>query len=316
MKNSHSMNATTEAARRGFCRAIASNFLSLLLVLMLSGVAHAQFTTSTNNNQITITKYEGPDGAVSIPGTINDLPVTSIGDRVFNGCKGLTSVRIPNSVTSIGDNAFNNCTSLTSVTVEASNPAFSSVDGVLFNKNQTTLIQCPEGKAGSYVIPNSVTSIGKLAFSGCKNLTSVTIPNSVTSIGNAAFWFCKGLTSVTIPNSVTNIRELTFSHCTSLASVTIPNSVTDIWGLAFSGCTSLTSVTIPDSVTGISGNAFSFCKSLTSAVFMGKAPIMGAHVFDKAAPDFKISYSEGAKGFSSPKWEEYPSQMMKAAKPK
>ena len=112
--------------------------------------------------------------------------------------------------------------------MDALNSAYSSVDGVLFNKSQTTLIQYPGGKAGSYTIPNSVTSIGFAAFAGCTSLTSVTIPNSVTSIGGYAFSGCTSLTSVTIPNSVTSIGDATFSGCTSLTSVTIPNSVTSI----------------------------------------------------------------------------------------
>ena len=117
--------------------------------------------------------------SVTIPNS-----VTSIGDCAFSGCTSLTSVTIPNSVTSIGDWAFSGCTSLTAITVDALNSVYSSVDGVLFNKSQTTLIQYPGGKAGSYTIPNSVTSIGDGAFSGCTSLTSVTIPNSVTSIGD------------------------------------------------------------------------------------------------------------------------------------
>ena len=116
-------------------------------------------------------------------------------------------------------------------------------------------------------IPNSVTSIGGGAFSGCTGLTSITIPNSVTSIGGDAFSGCTGLTSVTIPNSVTSIGNYAFSGCTGLTSITIPNSVTSIGGGAFSGCTGLTSVTIPNSVTSIDNYAFRNCSRLASVIF-------------------------------------------------
>ena len=269
--------------------AFAARPLLLLLLLALPAAVQAQFTYTTKNGAITITGYDcsSGGGAVTIPSTINGLPVTSIGDNAFNSCTSLTSVTIGNNVTSIGDWAFYNCTSLTSVTipnsvtrigyyafshctsliamtVEALNSFYCSVDGVLFDKSQTTLIQYPGGKAGSYTIPNSVTSIGYRAFYGCTSLTSVTIPNSVTTIWNEAFSGCTSLISVTIPNSVTSIWDRAFYGCTSLTSVTIGNSVTSIGGDTFNGCTSLTSVTIPNSVTSIAGGPFEGCTSLSA----------------------------------------------------
>ena len=191
--------------------------------------------------------------------------VTSIGISAFYNCHNLTSVTIPNSVTSIGEYAFFRCDALTSINVDVNNPNYCSIDGVLFDKNQTTLIKYPRGKQGaSYIIPNSVTSIGDDAFYGCDALTSVTIPNSVTSIGNSTFESCDKLTSVTIPNSVTSIGNSAFKNCKKLTSITIPNSVTSIRVNAFYGCSSLTSVTIPNSVTSIGEYAFSLCNKLTS----------------------------------------------------
>ena len=168
--------------------------------------------------------------------------VTSIGYSAFDSCTSLTSVTIPNSVTSIGVGAFTLCTSLTGIWVAEGNSHYSSdASGVLFNKDKTTLVQCP-GAFAAYTIPDSVTIIGDSAFSHCTSLTSVTIPDSVTSIGNRAFADCTSLTSVTIPNSVTIIGDSAFSNCTSLTSVTIPDSVTSIGGSAFSHCDNLTDV--------------------------------------------------------------------------
>ena len=167
--------------------------------------------------------------------------VKSIGEYAFGGCSGLTSVTIPNSVTSIGQSAFVNCSGLTSITVESGNTVYDSrenCNAIILTSTNELIVGCK-----NTVIPNSVTSIGQGAFSGCSGLTSLTIPNSVTSIGDGAFSFCSGLTSITIPNSVTSIGWIVFKMCTALTSVTIPNSVTSIGEEAFFRCSSLTSVT-------------------------------------------------------------------------
>ncbi len=185
--------------------------------------------------------------------------VTSIGSSAFSDCSKLRSITIPNSVTSIGAWAFNGCTGLTAINVAMENQNYVSPDGVLYNKDKTTIICYPAGKKGNnYKIPDGVTEIGSIAFSRCSSLTSVTIPNSVTSIGSGAFNGCTSLTRVTIPNSVTKIGWNAFSDCTSLTSITIPNSVISIDWYAFRGCTSLKSITIPNSVTSIGKNAFGY----------------------------------------------------------
>ena len=165
--------------------------------------------------------------------------VTSIGEYAFMNSSFLTSVTIPNSVTFIGDEAFS-CSSLENINVDSENDNYSSIDGILYNKDVTNLICCPSAKT-SVTIPHSVTSISEEAFSGC-DLTSVTIPNSVTSIGDNAFRACSRLTSVTIPNSVTSIGNSTFRDCSRLTSVTIPNSVTSIGYNAFYYCVSLKAI--------------------------------------------------------------------------
>jgi hypothetical protein len=163
--------------------------------------------------------------------------------------------------------------------VDASNPAYSSTNGVLFDKAKATLLQFPGGLGGSYPIPNSVTSIMEFAFDYCTRLTSVTIPSSVTSIGGGVFQECTRLTSVTIPNSVTNIGDNAFYDCSSLTSVTIPNSVTSVGDSAFEFCTSLTSVAIGNSVTNIGDEAFENCISLTSVIIPNSVTSIGVEAF-------------------------------------
>jgi hypothetical protein len=196
--------------------------------------------------------------------------VTSIGNGAFFDCSSLTCITIPNSVTSIGEYAFHGCNSLTYITVNRSNEHYTSMDGILYNKNKTRLVCYPAGiNQSSFAIPSDVTSIGDGAFSGCSSLTRITIPNCATSIGDGAFSGCSSLTSINIPDSVTSIGNGAFFDCSSLTRITIPDSVTSIGDGAFSGCSSLTSITIPNSVTSIGDDAFSHCRSLDTVYYPG-----------------------------------------------
>ncbi len=212
-------------------------------------------------NSLTRMNILGSIGRIGV-----NLPnsVISIGEKAFYYCSSLTSITMPNSVTSVGDGAFSDCNKLTKIEVDENNENYKSIDGSLYSKDGTVLIQYATGKNEANVtIPNSVTSIGAYAFYSYYKLTSVTIPDSVTSIGYYAFSYCNRLTSVTIPDSVTSIGYYAFYYCNKLTSVTIPDSVIYIGDHAFYRCDSLTSVTIGESVESIGESAFHGCTSLT-----------------------------------------------------
>ncbi|MDE6426810.1 MAG: leucine-rich repeat protein [Ruminococcus sp.] len=260
-------DSVTNIENGAFCQCY-----SLASVTIPDGVTNiGEFAFSMCHNLTSITI---PESVISIGHrafqSCNGLTSITIQNGVkniemcaFTSCNGLTSVTIPESVTYISSTAFSNCDNLTEINVSENNNNYVSVNGVLFNKNKTTLIEYPIGKKNTaYVIPNSVKSISSYAFSKCDYLTSVTIPNSVTSIGYRTFDNCHSLISITIPNSVTTISDMTFYNCKSLTSVTIPDSVTSIGEDAFRFCTELTSITIPDSVTSIGYETFDSCEKL------------------------------------------------------
>ena len=145
--------------------------------------------------------------------------VVSIGAGAFKFCGGLSAVTIPAGVSSIGDTAFYSCLDLVSIDVDDDNAAYSSRDGVLFDKEKNELISYPAGKRGAYAVPDSVTRITQRAFRNCGGLTEVTIPDSVTGLGDQAFSFCTGLTAVNMGRGVSSIGDLTFNGCLRLADV-------------------------------------------------------------------------------------------------
>lgn len=151
--------------------------------------------------------------------------VNSIGEFAFSDCYSLKSVNIPENVSGIGRGAFFWCTHLESINVDEKNEVYASVDGVLFNKNKTQLLDYPDGKTDEvYTIPYGVDSIGIEAFYECKNLTNVVISDGVKNIGEESFESCVGLTNIIIPKSVTNIGPHAFGFCENLKNVTILNN--------------------------------------------------------------------------------------------
>ncbi|MBQ7661539.1 MAG: leucine-rich repeat protein [Clostridia bacterium] len=198
---------------------------------------------------------------------------------------------IPSGVLKISDLAFAATNYLTAIHVAADNPAFSSKDGVLFNKNKTKLIRCPAGRSGAYTVPESVTAIGDEAFRGCTKITSIQISNKVKSIGSWAFFNCYAMTSINIPKGITSIGDSTFRGCSSLKSITIPSSVTSIGAWAFRGCSSLITITIPSSVTSIKEYTFFGCKNLSSVIIPSSVTSIEGRAFQSCSSLTQVFYT-------------------------
>jgi len=288
----------------------------------LTSITIPNLVSEINNNV-----FSGCSSLTSI--TISNS-VTYIRNKAFKDCSSLTLITIPKSVTSIGNSAFEGCSSLISITVDGENSKFSSIDGVLFNKDGTKLVKYPSGKIQtSYEIPASVTIIGDEAFKGRGSLASIIVDNknqeysSIDGVlynkdGTELIKYPPGKIQTTyeIPASVTKMEDNPFYGCDYLTSITVesgnpkylsidgvlfnkegttlinyppgntqtsykvPDSVTKIGYESFDGCSYLTSITIPGSVEKIEDYAFNDCISLKNVIFDGKkSPSSGSNTF-------------------------------------
>ena len=260
----------------------------------------------------------------------------AIGERAFQQCSLLGSVTIPSSTTSIGYSVFSACTSMTTIEVDPTNPVYCDVDGVLYDKEMTTLIQCPGGKVGAVVIPNGVTHIEKSAFNYCQKVTNVTIPKGVLSIGDYAFGYSPGITEIHIPETVSIIGYQAFISCKGMTGIyvdaanpfyashggilynkamttliqcpagmagtlSIPHGVTTIEDYAFYWG-NLTSLVIPGNVTTIGYRGLDGMSSLTQLRFLGDAPLCEDNWISNHNDSLVIYFAIGSTGFTTPTW--------------
>ena len=270
----------------------------------VSGVITIPETVSYDDNTYSVTSigdkafyYCRSLTKVGIPNS-----VTTIGDMSFCD-SGLKSLEVPNSVTTIKRRSFGNCSAIKDVKIEDGG----AVLAISYNDYHEGLFyDCPletlylgrdlsyetdygdapfakQYKLNNLTIGNTVTTIGKNAFSSCVGLTKVEIPNSVTTIGERAFYNCSGLASIEIPNSVLTIENDAFHNCDSLAKMEIPNSVTKIGDSAFYNCYSLTNLEIGNSVSSIGNEAFRGCTLLTSIDIPSAVTYIGYSVFDSCS---------------------------------
>ena len=230
--------------------------------------------------------------SIAFPNTL-----TSIGYHAFDGCSSLTSVIIPPLVKTVDEGAFINCNNIIKYAypnnLRLSKPTyFSSGFGVaypsvnvsfendfIYEKNKKVLYYVPYDLEGIFEIPNTVEEIGELAFSNCRNLSSVIIPESVTSIGSSAFQSCEIMASILIPNSINTIGEGAFINCKGLQSVSLPNSIKKIPRMAFYMCDNLKDLTIGNSVELIDAQAFRDCVNLDNVFIPNSVRIIEGAAF-------------------------------------
>ena len=300
----------------------------------------------SNNKPTGIKKLDLGDGLKEVPAmyfysweALEEVVLGSsldiIGGDAFNSCKSLKRMDIPASVTKV-EGPFINCQSMTEINVASGNSNYASKNGVLYNKDFTTLLCCPSGKI-SYEIPSTVTTVGMDAIRANYHISSIVIPSSVTTIKDGAFAYCTLITGLDIPASVETIEGNIVSGCKDLSAINvdaqnknyasmdgvlynkslttllsfpaakttvdIPDDVLTINESAFSGCNNLTSISIPSSVTSIGKSAFLSCASLKEINLSGNLKTIGdlAFYYCPALPSITIPNSVteiGANAFS------------------
>lgn len=239
----------------------------------------------------------GAKGKIVLPSSIGGHEVYGIDEKAFESCPEVTSLVIPKTVRFLKPGTLNRCQGLEDIIVAADHPEFSSVDGVMFNKQKTKLLaigrgrfgknpidrgRTDRGRSGHYTIPKTTTAIGPSAFSLCTNLKRVVIPRGVTDIGGRAggvFQGCRNLERIDIPETVTNIGQKSFQDCVNLKKITIPPKVTAIPFGLFWRCSSLTDVTLPDGITTIGNYAFADCRKVTFPSLPASLKTIGAYAF-------------------------------------
>ena len=208
--------------------------------------------------------------------------VTRIGERAFGGCSSLSELSIPRSVMSIGKDCLDGCCSLRLIDVDRENPSYCAVDGILYDKEQMTLLKYPSKREGdSFGIPDTVLRIEDGCFVDTL-LRKVSIPNTIKIISAYAFAWSKYLEEVAIPDSVVEISDLAFTGCTSLREIVIPPNVHTIGGYAFSDCHSLEKVEVNEGLVMMEPHCFSFCTRLKSMRISSTVRKIGDCAFDNS----------------------------------
>ncbi|MBE6928070.1 MAG: hypothetical protein E7467_06235 [Ruminococcaceae bacterium] len=283
---------------------------------------------------------------LTLPGSL-----VYIGPNAFADCSSLQEIQLPEGLKELAADAFCNCTALNSLKIPASvenifteedynlyqnffpcrievddsNHFYcSDKDGILYSKDQTTLLYANEALCGSFTIPETVKKIGDYAFSGCRNLTSVTVHEQVRSIGIYAFMDCGSMQSIKLPKTVDQFGHGVFYQCTKLKRVDLPEGANDLYDM-FNFCISLEQVTLPKGLTKLDSYAFNECYSLKSFVvpeevsvvryqdwrncyqlrniyFLGDAP----EEFNAGGGRITLRYIAGKNGWTSPSWHGYP----------
>ncbi len=294
----YTSNAATEGKELVFIPAARTG--SVVIPSGVRSIGESAFTGSkirtvtvpATVNNIAVRAFENSKYLTDIYFDLNEGDELMVGENAFSGCTALKSLNIPARYRTFDTTVLGDSTSIENINVAEDHETYSSVNGLLCNKDGNELIYCPAGRRGALRIPSGIRTIGKSAFANCNNITSVIIPSFVTRIENNAFEGCSKLTSVTFAGgtalgSSLSLGNNVFANCASLSKVTFENNsnVAALGDGAFSGCSKLTSIKLPATLQNVSAKLFDGCANLVNIEVEESSNYLSAEnsiLYDKA----------------------------------
>lgn len=275
-----------------------------------------EYTYSVANGEVSLMYRCSYSTTFGIPETIEGYPVTKVefGNAFVDDV--LRVLYIPKTVKTISSSINYGNRGLQTIVVDEENPYFSSVDGVLYNKDKTVLFHYPAMKKGAVKFESTMTEIGESAFYQCNGITAVIVPDGITSIKESTFSSNHSLVSVELPDSLENIEPGAFGGCISLKQINLPEGLKTIGYGAFRGCISLQNIVFPESLTHIAERAFFHCKNLDSVILPKGLVEIGELAFGyidystlcciywEANPNFTIYGYKNTLAMEYAEWEE------------
>lgn len=240
-----------------------------------------------------------PGGDIHIPAEISadgeTYHVVRIGDSAFGACFQITSISIPASVREMGELPFLSLSGLKSFVVDDANPLYCSVGGVLYSKDQKTLLCYPNARGKTFSVPEGTQNILSGAFFNCFELESITLPESLDSIGFIAFTSCINLRELTIPRGLKDLQIYAFAKCASLQKVDFKAPLEKLPMYTFDSCSALSDITLPEGMKSLGDWAFGYCISLEQIKLPSTLEAIEGAAFSNCSKLAAIELPQGLK---------------------
>ena len=261
----------------------------------------------------------GPRGFANSPLTSIVLPagLTILSEEAFLNCPNLQEITFPASLAQLGERVFAGCDMLTSILVEEGNQQFTSLGGVVFSADLSTLVQFPVGRGGNYLVPAQTQAVANAAFATC-GLASVTLPATCAQLGTGVFEDCTALVEILVEQGNSTFasedgvlfsldrHELVQYPPGRPGPYAFPDDLTTIARGAFATCAQFHELFVPATITELEERAFAACPNLATLYFAGDAPTLSSSTFENPAPGFLIVHLADHAGFSEPLWAPHP----------